>query len=42
MTTSNEVLKDFQSNMAVGIGKLGNPTLGTAKCNVTVKHNVGS
>jgi len=30
------VTKDFESDVAVGIGKLGNPTRGTAVSNDTV------
>jgi hypothetical protein len=37
ITSSNEVFKDFVSNMAVEIRKLSNPTRETAENNDTVK-----
>jgi len=42
ITSSNEVFKDFESDMAVGIRKLGNVTRETAESYVIVQHNVGS
>jgi len=42
ITSSNEVLEDFVSNMAVEIGKLGNTTQKTTENNDTVKQTVGS
>jgi hypothetical protein len=36
ITSSNEVLKDFECYMAVGIRQLGNLTQETAKSNMTV------
>jgi len=42
LTSSNEVFKDFQSDMAVGIRKLGNATRNTAKGNDTVKQTADS
>jgi len=42
MTSSNEVFKDFESDMAVGIIKLGNLTRQTAGSNNTAKQTVGS
>ena len=41
-TSSNEVFKDFESDMVVAISKLGNPTWETAKSNVIVQQNTGS
>jgi hypothetical protein len=37
ITSGNEVFKDFESDMAVGIGKIGNPTLETGESNSIVK-----
>jgi len=42
ITFSNEVFEDFESDMAVGIRKLGNPTWETAKSHVIVNKNGGS
>jgi hypothetical protein len=42
ITSSNEVLKDFESNRVVGISKLGNANQETAKNNVIVMRNTGS
>jgi hypothetical protein len=42
MTSSKEVFKDFESDMAVGIGQLGNPTQETAEYNDTVKQTSGT
>ena len=42
ITLSSDVFKDFESDMAVGIRQLGNPTGKTAKSNDTAKHAVGS
>jgi len=36
------VFKDFESDMAVGIRKLGNSTRKSAKSNDTVKQTAGS
>jgi len=41
ITSSNNVLKDFQSDMAVEIRMLVNPTCETAKSNVIANQNVG-
>jgi len=38
ITSSSEVFKDFESNMAVGIRQLGNLTRKTAQSNDTAKH----
>ena len=42
ITLSNEVVKDFVSDMAVQIRKLGNTTRKTAENNYTVKQTAGS
>jgi len=42
MCWSNEVFKDFKSDMAVGIGKLCNLTWETAESHVIVMHKAGS
>jgi hypothetical protein len=42
ITSRNEVLKEFESDMAVEIRKLSNPTCETAKNNVTVKQTACS
>jgi len=42
ITLSNEVFKDFVSDILVEIRKLGNQTWETAENNNTVKQNVGS
>ena len=42
ITSSNEVFKNFVSNMAVHIRKLGNTTRKTAENNDTVKQTAGS
>jgi len=42
ITSSNEVYKDFQSHMPVGIWKLCNPTWETAKSYLIVKQIAGS
>jgi hypothetical protein len=42
ITSSNEVFKDFLSNMAVEIWKLGNPSQETTKNNNTVMQTAGS
>jgi len=42
MTSSDEVLKDFESDMAVGIRKMGNPTWETTKRYVIRKQNAGT
>jgi len=42
MTLSNEEFKDFESDMAVGIEKLGNLTRKTAERNNTVMETAGS
>jgi len=42
MTSSNEVFKDCESDMAVAIKRLGNWTLETADSNVIVQHTAGS
>jgi len=42
ITSSNEVFTDFESDMAVGLGQLGNPIGKTAETNHTAKHAVGS
>jgi len=38
----DEVFTGFESDMAVGIIQLGNPTPKTAESNDTAKHTVGS
>jgi len=42
ITSSNEVFKDFVSDMAVEISNLGIATRKTAENNHTVKHTAGS
>jgi len=42
ITSSNEMFKHFESDMAVGIRNLGNPTGKTAEGNYTVKQTAGS
>jgi len=42
ITSSNEVFKDFESDIAVAIGQLANPTRMTAESNDTPKHTAGS
>jgi len=42
ITSSNEVFKGFESDMAVGIRKLGNLTPKTAKSNDKVKQSAGT
>ena len=42
MTSSNEVFKDCESDMAVAIRRLGNRTIETAQSNVIVQHTAGS
>jgi hypothetical protein len=42
ITTSNVVVKDFESDMAVGIRKLDNRTCETAESSVTAKQTAGS
>jgi hypothetical protein len=42
ITTSNEVFKDFESDLVVWIRKLGDPAQVTAKSNDTVKQTAGS
>jgi hypothetical protein len=42
ITSSNEVLKDIVSDMAVEITKPGNPTPKTAINNDTGKHTAGT
>jgi len=42
ITSSNEVFKDFISDVAVEIRKVGNPTRKTAENNDTVKQTGGS
>jgi len=42
ITSSNEVFKDFESAMAVGIRKLGNQNPETAESYVIVKQNACS
>jgi hypothetical protein len=42
ITSSNDVYKDFESDMAVGIRMQGNPTQETAKGNNTTKQNASS
>ena len=42
ITSTNEAFKDSVSDMAVEIGKLGNPTRETAENNDTVKQIAGS
>jgi len=42
ITSSNDMLKDFESDMAVGIRQLGIPTRKTAESNDTAKYTVGS
>jgi hypothetical protein len=38
----NEVFSDFESDLALGFRKLGNPTRETAKSNLIVMQNIGS
>jgi len=40
--SSNEVSNDFESDMAVGIRKLGNPSYESAESDDTVKPTAGS
>jgi len=42
ITSSNEVFKDFESVIVVGIRQLGNPTRKTAEINDIVKQTPGS
>ena len=42
ITSSNEVLKDFQCDMGVGKRKLGTPTRMSDESNDTVKMTAGS
>jgi len=42
IASSNEIFKDFESDMAVGIKTLGNTTWETAESNVIVKQNADS
>jgi len=42
ITLSNEVFQDFETVMAVGNRKLGNPTRKTAQSNDTAKQTAGS
>jgi hypothetical protein len=42
ITSSQEVFKDFESDMAVRIRMLGDPTRETAESNDTVKRTAGS
>jgi len=42
ITSSNEVYKDFESDMEVGIRKLGSPTRDTVESNLTVQQAAGS
>jgi hypothetical protein len=42
ITSRNQVFKDFESDMAVGITKLGNPTGDTAEINDTIQQTAGS
>jgi len=42
ITLSNDMFKDLESDMAVEIRKLGNPTRETAENNDTVKQTAGS
>jgi len=42
ITSRNEVIRDFEHDMAVGIRKLYKPTQDTAKSYVIVKQNAGS
>jgi hypothetical protein len=42
LTSSNEVFKDFESDMAVGIRKLGNLTRETAESTDTIQRTAGS
>jgi len=42
ITSSNEVIVDFESDMALGIRNLGNPTQTTAEGNDIVKQTAGS
>jgi len=42
ITSSNELFKHFESDMEVGIWKLGNPTREMAESNITVKLTAGS
>jgi len=42
ITSSNEVFKDFESDMAVGIRQLGNSTWKTAQIHDTAKQTAGS
>jgi hypothetical protein len=41
-TSNNEVLKDFESHLAVGISKLAHSTWNTAESNVAVEQTAGS
>jgi len=41
ITSSNEVFKDFESDMAVRIGMLGDPTRKTDDSNDTVNQTAG-
>jgi hypothetical protein len=41
ITSRQEVFKDYESEMAVGIGKLGDPTQETADCNDPVNQTTG-
>jgi hypothetical protein len=41
-SSCNEVFKDYESDMAVRIGKLRNPTSETASSHVIVKRIVGT
>ena len=42
ITLSNKVFNDFESDMAVWLSKLGDPTQETAKSNHAVKQTSGS
>ena len=42
ITSSNEVFKDFECDLALGIGQLGNPTQKPAESNDTAKQVAGS
>jgi len=42
ITSSIEVYKDFESDMAVEIRKLCNPTRETAESHIIVQQNAGS
>ena len=42
ITSSNDVFKDLESDMVVGIGKLGNLTREIAESNDTVEETAGS